>query len=427
MNTVNRREFLRYLSAASALGALSYPLSALSKNTQANVVIVGGGFGGATCAKYLHKYNPNINVTLIEQNTKFVTCPFSNTVIAGINKLDYITQKYTQLNNKNSINVVHDRVTAVDTNSKLITTKSGKKLSYDRLVVSPGIDFVWDSIAGYDESLVTKMPHAWKAGKQTQLLRDQLVAMKNGGTVIIAPPGNPFRCPPGPYERASLIAEYLTKHKPKSKILILDAKDKFSKQPLFQNAWDELYPDMIEWTPGSQGGKVINVNAKKMTVTTEDDTYNGDVINLIPAQKAGNIAHVAGLVNDKGWCPVNQKTFASEKQKNVYVIGDACIAGKMPKSGYAANSQGKVCAMQIIADLDGRKPFEPSWINTCYSLVAKDYAISVAMVYRYSDKGIIGVKGAGGVSTVEADIKLRQLEAKYTTGWYHSITSDIFS
>ena len=427
MKKYNRREFLKYLSTMSAIGALSYPLSALSKNVQANVVIVGGGFGGATCANYLHKYNPNINVTLIEQSKKFATCPFSNTVIGGINKLDFITHDYTQLNSKNSINVIHDRVTDIDTDAKAVTTQSGKKISYDRLVVSPGIDFIWDSIEGYNESLAAKLPHAWKAGKQTQLLRDQLVAMKDGGTVIIAPPANPFRCPPGPYERAGLIAGYLKEHKPKSKILILDAKDKFSKQPLFQNAWDELYPDMIEWTPGSQGGKITRVDAKKMTVTTDDDTYKGDVINLIPAQRAGDIAHTANLVNDKGWCPVDQKTFASSKQKDVYIIGDACIAGKMPKSGYAANSQGKVCAMQIIADLDGRKPFEPSWINTCYSLVSKDYGISVAMVYRYSDKGIVGVKGAGGVSAPEADMKLRQLEANYATGWYRSITSDIFS
>jgi len=427
MKEYNRREFLKFLSTISGIGALSYPLTALTKNTQANVVIIGGGFGGATCANYLHKYNPNINVTLIEQSRNFVTCPFSNTVIAGINKLDFITHNYTQLNNKNSINIIHDRVTNVDIPTKTVITKSGKKISYDRLVVSPGIDFIWDSIEGYSESVATKLPHAWKAGKQTQLLRDQLVAMKDGGTVIIAPPANPFRCPPGPYERAGLIAGYLKEHKPKSKILILDAKDKFSKQPLFQNAWDELYPDMIEWSPGSQGGKITRVDAKKMTVTTDDDTYKGDVINLIPAQHAGDIAHAANLVDEKGWCPVDQKTFASSKQKDVYVIGDACIAGKMPKSGYAANSQGKVCAMQIIADLDGRKPFEPSWINTCYSLVAKDYGISVAMVYRYNEKGIIGVKGAGGVSDPEADMKLRQLEANYATGWYRSITSDMFS
>lgn len=427
MKPFNRREFIKSVGLLGAFSSLGYSIQSLASSVQANVVIVGGGFGGATCANYLHKYNPNINVTLIEQNANFVTCPFSNTVIGGFNNLDFITHGYSALNKKSSIKVVQDRVTSIDPDNKFVKTLAGKKIPYDRLVISPGISFIWDAIEGYNETLSDKLPHAWRPGKQTQLLRQQLVDMKNGGTVIIAPPGNPFRCPPGPYERASLMAEYLKKHKPKSKILILDAKDKFSKQPLFQNAWDELYPDMIEWTPGSQGGNVIRVDAKKMTVSTEDDTYKGDVINIIPPQRAGDIAAKANLVNDKGWCPVDQKTFASKMQQHIYVIGDACIAGKMPKSGYAANSQAKVCAMQLIADLDGRPTFEPSWINTCYSLIAEDYGISVAMVYRYSDKGIVGVKGAGGVSPPEADNKLRKQEAEYAKGWYQSITKDMFS
>ncbi len=305
--------------------------------------------------------------------------------------------------------------------------KGSRVLQSDCLVVSPGIDFRWDAIEGYDEAASQIMPNAWKAGTQTKLLRDQLAAMKDGGTVIIAPPANPFRCPPGPYERASLIAHYLKQNKPKSKILILDAKDHFSKQPLFMQGWEKLYPGMIEWVEASMGGSLKRVDTKtKMLYSTDDDDYKGDVINVIPPQKAGAIAHKAGLVNADGWCPVNQRTFESEIHKDVHVIGDACIAGNMPKSGFAANSQAKVCAAAIVTSFSGGTMPEPSYVNTCYSLVGPEYGISVAAVYRLTDEGIVKVKGSGGVSLREAKAEFRKKEAKYATGWYMSITNDIF-
>jgi sulfide dehydrogenase [flavocytochrome c] flavoprotein subunit len=299
-------------------------------------------------------------------------------------------------------------------------------LKYDRLVVSPGIDFQWGAIEGYSEEASAVMPHAWKAGPQTMLLRKQLEAMPDGGVVIIAAPRNPFRCPPGPYERASLIAHYLKKAKPRSKILIYDAKGAFSKQPLFQQGWEALYPGMIEWVSEADGGAIERVDAESMTVyPTFADPQKGDVINIIPPQKAGTIAQAAGLASD-GWCPVDQRTFQSRIHQDIYVIGDAAVANPMPKSGFAASSQGKVCAAAIASDLGGTDMPDPSYVNTCYSLVGPEYGISVAAVYGIGDEGIYAVKGAGGVSPKDADDMFRREEARYSVGWYQSITSDIW-
>ena len=426
MNNIPRREFLKLLGAASAMGAMGYVPFSFAKSG-ARVVVVGGGFGGATTAKYIKRFDPSIDVTLVEPNRLFSTCPFSNTVIGGGNEIDFITHGYKVLQDVHNINVVHDMATDIDTDGKKVKLKGGSSLNYDRLVLSPGIDFIYDTIEGYNEKTANAMPHAWKAGPQTTLLKTQLATMEKGGTVLICPPGNPFRCPPGPYERASLMAHYLKKHNPTAKIVILDDKDKFSKQPLFQDGWAELYGDMIEWIPGSQGGKVAAVDAKKMTVKTKDgETIKGDVINIIPPQKAANISQRAGLTNKKGWSPINQKTFESTMAKDVHIIGDSCIAGKMPKSGYAANSQGKVCAAEVVAAFTGKTLDVSSWVNTCYSLVAPDYGISVAAVYRLTDKGIMPVKGAGGVGPRDAPRSTRRMESIYAEGWYKSITSDIF-
>lgn len=426
MNTLNRRRFLQWLGTTSALSALGVPSLSFAKSG-ARVVVVGGGFGGATCAKYLKRFDPSLAVTLIAPEKTFATCPFSNTVIGGLKKIDFITHGYQKLRTNHGIDVVHDTVISIDSTGKRVKTTGGKTLNYDRLVLSPGIGFRWNAIEGYDQAASEIMPHAWHGGKQTALLRKQLEAMPNGGTVIIAPPGNPFRCPPGPYERASLIAHYLKENKPRSKVLILDAKDKFSKQPLFQDAWDEFYPDHIEWVPGSQGGKLTRVDAKKMTVYAGGDTHKAAVVNIIPPQKAAAITHSSGLTNKKGWCPVNQKNFESTVHKGIHVIGDASIAGKMPKSGYAASSQAKSCAAEIVAELRGETVGISSWVNTCYSLVAPDYGISVAAVYRLTDKGIMPVKGAGGVGPRDAPRETRRMEALYAEGWYRAITADIFS
>lgn len=429
MSNITRRRFLELAGAAGMLAGLpafAWPLGAKAKS-KARVVIVGGGFGGATCAKYLRRFDAGLDITLIERERRFYTCPFSNMVLGGTLELDAIAHDYNGLREKHKITILHDEVVGGDPVAHSLQLSSGRTLAYDKLVVSPGIDFQWDALEGYDEAGAKLIPHAWKAGEQTRILRTQLTAMKDGGLVVIAPPGNPFRCPPGPYERASMIAHYLQQHKPKSKILILDAKDKFSKQPLFTQGWNDLYKGMIEWVKASDGGRLQGVDVAKRTLISElGDKHKADVINLIPPQKAGALAHALHLTNNDGWCPVNQKTFESLVHKDVHVIGDASVAGKMPKSGFSANSQGKVCAAAIAAGLQGVELPDTSYVNTCYSLVAPNYGISVAAVYRHDGNSIVKVTGAGGVSPKDADAAFRKQEADYARGWYDSITADAF-
>jgi sulfide dehydrogenase [flavocytochrome c] flavoprotein subunit len=338
----------------------------------------------------------------------------------------FITHGYDNLKSKHGVKVVHDTVVEIDPGNQSVKLAGGKTLKYDRLILSPGIDFTWDAIEGYDQPASEVMPHAWKAGEQTVNLRDKLQAMPDGGVVVIAPPGNPFRCPPGPYERASLIAHYLKANKPRSKILILDAKEKFSKQALFTRGWEKFYPGMIEWVSLTNGGEVKRVDTKTMTVYTEFDQHKVDVANIIPPQKAAGIAHRAGLTDQSGWCPVNQKTFESSLHAGIHVIGDSCIAGKMPKSGYSANSQAKVCAAAVVALLSGRETGEPSFINTCYSLVSPEYGISVAAVYKLENGSIVGIEGAGGVTPKDSESSQFSAEAVFAEGWYKNITYDMF-
>lgn len=425
MARITRRDFLKLTGGASAAGlfGLSEMAHAAKHNNMgAHVVVVGGGFGGATCAKYLKR--AGVNVTLVEPSTKFITCPFSNYVIGGMQKIDTITHSYEGLK-KHGVNVVHDTVTDIHATRKSVKLKGGKTLKYDRLVVSPGIDFKWDTIKGYSENAASVMPHAWKAGPQTLLLRKQLENMKDGGTFIMVAPPNPFRCPPGPYERASMVANYFKQHKPKSKVLILDPKEAFSKQGLFQDGWKKLYGNMIEWVPGKSGGKVLSVNTKTMTVEAELAKHKGAVVNVIPAQTAGAIAIKAGLANESGFCPVDFKTFESKIYKGIHVIGDSSVVGPdLPKSGFAANSEAKMCAAAIASMLKGESVTDVSFVNTCYSLVGPTYGISVVGVYRVTEKGIVPVEGSGGVSPKEATDAFRADEAKYAYGWYASITAD---
>ena len=294
-------------------------------------------------------------------------------------------------------------------------------------MVSPGVDFRYDKIEGYSAEVAEQIPHAWKAGPQTLTLRKQLLAMKDGGVCYIVAPPNPFRCPPGPYERAAQIASYFKHHKPKSKVVILDAKDNFSKQGLFMQGYKKFYDGMVEWVSGAAGGIIEGVDPASNTLIGQVDEYKGDVLNIIPPQKAGKIAQIAELVDASGWCPVDQKTFESSIHKDIYVIGDSCIAGKMPKSGYAANSQGKVCAAAIVATLNGEEPGEPSYVNTCYSLITKDWGISVAAVYQLVDGQIVGVEGAGGLSPLDAKPEVRAVEAQYARSWFKNITADMFT
>ncbi len=421
-----RRKFIKIVGSTGALVVASSLVSTCSKAPdRAKVVIIGGGFGGSTCAKYLHRFDNKLDITLVEPSARYITCPFSNAVIGGFQQMDSITHDYTAHRNR-GVDVLHTRARDVDSGDNKVILENGEQLAYDRLVIAPGIDFKWEEVEGMSAGDAAIIPHAWKGGPQTTLLKKQLTSMRDGGVVIIAPPENPFRCPPGPYERISLIAHYLKQHKPKSKILVLDAKDKFSKQALFKQAWQALYPGMVEWVGGSDGGRIDEIDVATRTLYTESgETHKADVVNFIPPQKAAELVHRAGLTNADGWCFVDQRTFESKVHKHIYVIGDACVAGKMPKSGFAANSQGKVCAAAIITSLTGTTMPDPSYVNTCYSLVAPDYGISVAAVYRYNEnKGIY--KSGGGVSPLDVDNSYRAQEARYAKGWYDSITKDSF-
>jgi sulfide dehydrogenase [flavocytochrome c] flavoprotein subunit len=431
MSNFSRRSFLKASAGATALGVLGMPL--ISYGAGAKVVVVGGGTGGGTAAKYIKMMDPSIDVTLIEKNEFYYTCYLSNEVLGGDRTMDQIKFGYDGMKG-HGVNVVIDEVTAIDAKAKKVTTK-GAEFSYDKLIVSPGVDFKFDGIEGYDATVAEEIPHAWKAGPQTATLRKQLEAMDDGGTVVICPPTNPFRCPPGPYERASQIAYYLTEHKPKSKIIIQDPKQKFSKQGLFKQGWKDLYGfgtdnSMIEWAGGDDNA-LAKVDAKTKTITNGfGDDIKADVLNVIPAQKAGKIAFDAGLTNDKGWCPVDLGTFESTLHKDVYVIGDSSVATGMPKSGYAANSQGKVCAAAIVAAIKGTELAKQAYVNTCYSIVGKDYGISVAAVYELGkdkDKGTPKInKLSGGLTATDASAETRAREVQYAYSWYNNITSDIF-
>ena len=415
-----RRGFLKLAGAAG----LAAPAVASAQGA-GRVVVVGGGFGGATAARTLKRLQPGLSVTLVEPNPVYTSCPFSNSVLAGLREMPQQQFGYDAVKAA-GVTVAPTSATAVDAAGRTVTLADGTKLAWDRLVLSPGIDFDWGAIPGYDEAAAEKMPHAWKAGAQTVLLRQQLMAMKDGGLVVMSAPANPFRCPPGPYERASLIAYWLNIWKPKSKLLLLDSKDAFSKQRLFQNGWDQLYPGAIEWVPLSKGGKVTSVDPATLTLVTEFGSHKADVANVIPPQKAGAIAAKAGVADRTGWCPVEPVAFESTLQPGIHVLGDAAIMGAMPKSAFAANAQAKVCAAAIVELLAGRPPQQPLLINTCYSLLAADYGISIAGVYR-PDKGLLAeVPGAGGVSALNAVGGLRGQEALYASSWFRTITAETF-
>ena len=424
--TLDRRSFLKLVGAGAA-GAASLPLigqaAELMPKSAKRVVVIGGGYGGTIAAKYIRMMDKSIEVVLIERNDHFVSCPFSNLYIGGIlTDLNPLTIKYDKLAANHGVKVVQAEVTAIDAAAKMVTTSKGT-IAYDRLVVSPGIDFRLDEMKGYDAAAMEVMPHAWKAGPQTVLLRKQLVDMKDGGTVVVTVPLAPYRCPPGPYERASMIAHYLKANKPKSKVVVLDANpDITSKGGLFKKGWKDNYEGIIDYRPAK---KVTEVDAKAMAVMVEGlEEVKGDVINVIPPQRAGQIAVAAGLVgDDKNWCPVNATTFESTKQAGIHVIGDACVAGAMPKSGYSANSEAKICAMNIVALINGKETTELSGINVCYSYITDKDAVSVAGVYTVKEGKIIAVPNSGGVSP--ADFSAAKTEAMYAESWLKNILTEM--
>ena len=426
--TLDRRSFLKLVGAgAGAAGAAGLPMigraAELMPKGAKRVVVVGGGYGGTIAAKYIRMMDKNIEVVLIERNDHFVSCPFSNLYIGGIIKdLTPLTIKFDKLATNHGVKIVQAEVTGIDPAGKVVTTDKGT-VSYDRLVLSPGIDFRLGEIKGYDAAAMEIMPHAWKAGPQTVLLRKQLEAMKDGGTMVMTVPLSPYRCPPGPYERASMVAHYLKKNKPKSKLVVLDANpDITSKGGLFKKGWKDNYEGIIDYRPAK---KVTEVEPGKMTVLIEGlEDIKGDVINVIPPQRAGQIAVAAGLVgDDKNWCPVNPTTFESTKQANIHVIGDACVAGAMPKSGYSANSEAKICATNIVALMNGKETTEMSGINTCYSYITDKEAVSVAAVYKVAEGKIIAVPNSGGVSP--ADFSAAKMEAIYAESWLKNILTEM--
>jgi NADPH-dependent 2,4-dienoyl-CoA reductase/sulfur reductase-like enzyme len=416
---VDRRTLLQSLAAASS-ACLVRPARGQDR---ARVVIVGGGFAGATCARELHR--AGVDVTLVEPDPTYVACPMSNAVVAGLRDLDAQRFGYDALR-RDGIIIVHQAVVEIDAGAQRVALGDGTIQTYDRLVLAPGIELRFDALPGYDEAAAELMPHAWLAGPQTQHLRERLEAMEDGGLVVMAVPASPYRCPPGPYERASLIAHYLKTRKRRSKLLVLDAKDRFSKQSLFEAAWRELYPGLLEWVPQSMGGTVTAVDAAAGTVVTDFETYAASVANIIPPQRAGRIAQHAGAADRTGWCPIDPVSFESKLLPGVHVIGDAAIAGAMPKSAFAANAQAKACAAAVTILLQGGTPPAPKLINTCYSLVAPDYGISVAGVYVPTDGLLADVPGAGGTSPLDASLEFRALEATYAEDWFATVTAEVF-
>lgn len=427
MLNFTRRKFLKATGSTFALGSAGFCFPHIAGAAKKRVVVIGGGVGGTIAAKYIAKGDSSIQVTIVESKPHHHTCFMSNEVIGGDRDISTIKFGYEKLAD-HGITVVQDKAVSIDPVAHKVTTADGTTLEYDRLVMSPGIALKWEAIEGYDEAAAEIMPHAWLAGPQTALLRKQLESMDDGGVVILAPPGNPFRCPPGPYERAAQAAHYLKHHKPKSKILILDAKDKFSKQGLFMQGYKKVYGDMIEWVPGAEtGGGVISVDPKAMKLHTEFDEYKAAVANIIPPQKAAQIAQDADLTDESGWCPVDLGTFESKKHKDIYVIGDAGIITGMPKSGFAAGTEAKVCAVAVISSLQDKDPGVNSYANACYSIIAPDYGISVVGVYKLgADRSKIE-QIAGGVTPDDATPEALRREVLYAYSWFNNMTAEMFA
>lgn len=430
MTRLSRRAFA--LTAASAGLSLAAP-GIVRAQTTGRLVVIGGGFGGASAARYARIAFPRLDVTLIEPKATFVTCPYGNLLLAGERTLPQITHSYDGLKAR-GVRLVQDWADGIDATAKTVRLRGGQTVPYDRLILSPGIAIRWNAIEGYNEAAAEALPHAWipGAGEQTTLLRRQLEALPDGGVVGFAIPPNPFRCPPGPYERISMVANYLKKHKPRAKIIALDAKDAFSKQGLFQDAWNELYPGMIEWVPLNKDGKVVKVDVREKVFETELGTrHRIDVGNVIPPQSAAKIAIDAGLTNETGWVPVNPLTFEATRARDIHVIGDANVGQVMPKSGYIANSTSKVAVAAAAAALEGRPAPGPTvYFNTCYSHVGDEYGISVVGVFRPTDTGFAETPNSGGVSPrgpLAQQREQRRLEALYADAWYAAITKDAFS
>lgn len=422
---MNRRQFGKLTGAAALTLGLGAKAGAVFGAARPRVVVIGGGAGGATAARYIARDSKNkIEVILIEPTKRYYTCFFSNLYIGGFRKYESIGHSYDKLSSRFGITVVHDWATNIDRANKKVLLGSGASISYDALVLSPGIDIKYDSVPGYSVAGSGVFPHAWKSGTQAQFLKSRVTSMKQGGTFVMLTPPNPYRCPPGPYERVSMIAHHFKYHNPTAKIIILDPKDKFSKMALFQDGWKRHYGDMIEWHPLSSLDDLKRVDTDNMTFETGLDSFKADAGCVVPAMTGGRIAKDAGLTNESGWAPIKPATMQSTLDANIYVIGDTSIAAAMPKSGFSANSQAKSCAMAIRGALLGSRTFPAKYANTCWSFLAIDDGIKVGATYK-PGKNKMEVTSKL-ISKVGESSELRQKTYAEFFGWYNAITKDMF-
>lgn len=422
--TTNRRRFLQGAASLAAASSVAAPAIAQAKP---KLVVVGGGPGGATVAKYVAKDSVGaVEVTLVEPAKQFVTCFHSNLYLGGFRSFQSITHTYAALAKNYGVKHAQQAAAAIDRDKKTVRLANGTSLAYDRLLIAPGIDLKFDSVPGYSEAASERMPHAWKAGPQTQLLKKQLDSLRDGATIVMVAPPNPYRCPPGPYERVSMMAHILkAKGHKKSKIIIIDPKENFSKQGLFSEGWQKHYPGMVEWQDPKMHGGVKNVDAKTLTVKTDLAEYKADLVNVIPAQMAGKIARDANLANQSGFCPINPENMRSTQDANIYIVGDACIPGDMPKSAFSANSQAKVAALAIRSELANARMFPARYTNTCWSLIETNDTVKVGGRYEAKDGKIAAVETFISKTGESAD--LRKQTQDENMGWYAGITADIFA
>jgi len=419
--TLNRRVFI---GSATAAATLTAPMVQAASHGKPRVVVVGGGAGGATAARYIAKDSDGeIDVILIEPTKTYYTCFFSNLVIGGFRDIESIAHSYGTLAREYGVNVVHDWAVGVDRDAKSVALAGGGSVAYDKLILGPGIDFIDGSVPGWDVTAQNVMPHAYKAGSQTELLKAQVMAMPEGGTFVMVAPPNPFRCPPGPYERVSMVAHALKQGNPTAKIIIADPKENFSKQGLFEEGWEQHYPGMITRIGPDFGGENVTVNPDEMTVDIDGEVIKAAACNVIPAQKAGRIAELAG-VTEGNWAPVNPTDMSSKADPDIYVLGDAAAQGDMPKSGFSANSQAKVCANAVRGALTDARVFPAKYANTCWSLIAAEDGVKVGAAYEPTEEKIASVDSF--ISQNDEDAATRAATYRESLGWYDGITADMF-
>jgi hypothetical protein len=424
----SRRRFLAAATTAAGVALLPGPaparVAARTRSSDARVLVLGGGFAGATAARYLARWSPRTRVTLITAPGPYWTCPFSNTAVAGLRAVDDLAVDRSTLAD-HGVEVIRARITSLDPVTRRVTLDDGRSLTGDRVVVAPGIDVRGEAIDGWTPEAAERFPHAWEAGPATRTLRRRLEAVPDGGLVVITAPENPYRCPPGPYERASLMAWWLARHRPRARLVILDAKDAFTKDALFRAEWAARYPN-LEWVGRADGGTLRRVDVAAGTVHTDFDDWAPDLACVIPPQAAGRLARDAGLDDGRLWCPVEPRAFESTIAPGVHVIGDAAIANPMPKSAFAANSQGKAVAGALAHLVEGRPAPDPVLMNTCYSLVAPDAGIAIVGSYAVRDGALVTRPGSAGVSPADAPASVRRLEAAHARAWYESVVADSF-